>query len=168
MADVVISDPATGTYDVCDVRVEASQVRVVANNLRIDIIDGPTTVTVRGTDPTGGDIFLRMRLRFNGSTNDPTLLSKFPLDDWSPPAENYFYCIYANNNPTEFEVRWAHGGFTPGTLYLGNIVGTSFNQIVTSSFSTGSTYDIWRFKLRLNGVDVYPANLDECTITLVR
>jgi|GEM_PF-5820058 len=159
MPDLVISDSGPG---VVDVHTQTIHVRVLASELYMDVILG-TDVTIKGT-PLDDETFMRLRLEWNGGTVTPTILAVYPthFED-----DTQFEIFYQGNYVGEFVITWSPTSAGDGSVYVGNIVGTSFNEIISTGYLQGSTRDSRGIAMRLNGTNVEPADGDQCTITIL-
>ena len=168
MPDITVSDPNTAAGAVIDVHLEASVVRVIGSELNVEVtVDtGGSQVVIEGT-PLDDNIWLRVRLEWNGGQTNPTVISYYPRSAWDQDAYYNGVIVWATNFPQEFAIRHEYQTTPPSlTPSIGHTVGTSFNGIGSVSYSHQSPISAFRFGMLLNGVAVYPADGDACTITI--
>ncbi len=166
MPELTLSDPGAG---VIDVQLEASQVRAIGDELYVTVEQETTTVKIKGI-PIDENIFIRVRLEWNGGSSGPTVLSVYPAVAWE--GDTYWELSQVQNYYQDFPEEWgiAHEYSTGSPVTtaptLSHIVGTSFNEVVCTGYNHSSPQSVYRFMMRLNGVEVFPADGDQCTITV--
>lgn len=158
MADVVISDPGAG---VVDVETYVNRSLVVGSHLYMDVIQGPTQVSVKGIG-----LFLRLHVRWNGGTSNPTIISANPVAFWSVRTINIVY--HGNLSIYEWMIYWSHTVSAPTFLpQITPILGTTARTVSNSSWTQYVDYDYYGLiTYQSGGSGVLPPANEESMIIL--
>lgn len=160
MPDVVIADPdATG---VIDIDSSGSEVIVSGNRLTVSVNIEPTQVVI-----SGFLMFLRLKVRWNGGTADPTILEAEPSWNWTPGVDTWFY-YQGSYSSGEWVLKYTYSGGTPGSsMSFAHVVGSSVGSVFNTGFVYSGGFNYYGIETRDSGGDpVQPTANDESIIVI--
>lgn len=163
MPDVVLSDGIVGG-GVINTTLDASTLEISGSQISVSTSIDSTRVWL-----IGEHIYLRLRVRWNGSANDATVLEVWPTD-WTPEVDVYVLYV-GSSNSCEFKVLIdAYSSGTKSLKLLPESAAEVKSLQVTGfyAFPGAAGYQQIGFIPKDDSGDAFlPSDGDECWLTVI-